>query len=68
MPLPMEVIFTLLGVPEGDRRQLGMDGPVLERDADTAGHPERAMIAMASMMQYWPDFVDGLRRKPDKVW
>jgi cytochrome P450 len=66
MPLPMEVIFTLLGVPEDDRRQLRewMDLS-LERDPDTPVIPERAMIAMASMMQYWPDFVDGLRRKPD---
>jgi cytochrome P450 len=66
MPLPMEVIFTLLGVPEDDRRQLrGWMDLSLERDPDTPVIPERAMIAMASMMQYWPDFVDGLRRKPD---
>jgi cytochrome P450 len=67
MPLPMEVIFTLLGVPEGDRHQLRewMDLS-LERDPDTPVIPERAMIAMMSMMQYWPDFVDGLRRKPDQ--
>src|SRR5262245_21718101 len=66
MPLPMEVIFTLLGVPEGDRRQVRewMDVS-LERDRDTPAIPERAMIAMASMMQYWPDFVESLRRKPD---
>jgi cytochrome P450 len=66
MPLPMEVIFTLLGVPEGDRRQLRewMDVS-LERDRDTPAIPERAAIAMMSMMQYWPDFIDGLRRKPD---
>jgi len=67
MPLPMEVIFTLLGVPEGDRRQVRewMDLS-LERDPDTPVVPERAMVAMMSMMQYWPDFVDGLRRKPDQ--
>jgi len=66
MPLPMEVIFTLLGVPEGDRRQVRewMDLS-LERDRDTPAIPERAMIAMVSMMQYWPDFVENLRRKPD---
>jgi len=62
----MEVIFTLLGVPEGDRRQVRewMDLS-LERDRDTPAIPERAMIAMVSMMQYWPDFVENLRRKPD---
>jgi cytochrome P450 len=66
MPLPMEVIFTLLGVPEGDRRQLRewMDVS-LERDRDTPAIPERAAIAMMQMMQYWPDFIAALRRKPD---
>jgi cytochrome P450 len=66
MPLPMEVIFTLLGVPEGDRRQLRAWMDVsLERDADTPVIPERAMIGMAQMMQYWPEFVERLRRTPD---
>ncbi len=66
MPLPMEVIFTLLGVPEGDRRQLRQWMDVsLERDRDTPVIPERAMIGMAQMMQYWPDFVESLRRSPD---
>ena len=66
MPLPMEVIFTLLGVPESDRRQLRhwMDVS-LERDRDTPVIPERAMIGMLNMMQYWPDFVERLRRSPD---
>ena len=66
MPLPMEVIFTLLGVPEGDRRQLRewMDVS-LERDRDTPAIPERAALAMMQMMQYWPDFIAALRRKPD---
>jgi cytochrome P450 len=65
MPLPMEVIFTLLGVPESDRRQLRewMDVS-LERDHGTPVIPERAMIGMASMMQYWIGFVDALRKAP----
>ena len=44
MPLPMEVIFTLLGVPEADRHQLRewMDVS-LERDRDTPVIPERAL-------------------------
>src|SRR5215510_13826629 len=66
MPLPMEVIFTLLGVPEADRRQLREWIDVsLERDPDTPIIPERAMIGMMQMMQYWPGFVDNLRRRPD---
>src|SRR5262249_26681388 len=41
MPLPMEVIFTLLGIPEGDRRQLRewMDRS-LDRDHGTPVIPE----------------------------
>ncbi len=62
MPLPMEVIFTLLGVPESDRLQLRQWMDVsLERDRDTPVVPERAMIAMAYMMQFWGDFLDTLR-------
>jgi cytochrome P450 len=63
MPLPMEVIFTLLGIPEGDRRKLRewMDLS-LERDHGTPVIPERAMVAMAYMMQYWNEFVEELRR------
>jgi cytochrome P450 len=63
MPLPMEVIFTLLGLPEGDRRKVRewMDVS-LERDHGTPVIPERAMIAMAYQMQYWNEFVADLRR------
>ena len=63
MPLPMEVIFTLLGVPEADRRQVRewMDVS-LERDRDTPVIPQRAMIATACQMRYWNEFVDNLRR------
>ena len=66
MPLPMEVIFTLLGVPDADRRQLRewMDVS-LERDRDTPVIPERAMIAMAHTMQYWVQFLEELRRAPN---
>jgi cytochrome P450 len=67
LPLPMEVIFTLLGVPEGDRRQLRewMDLS-LERDRDTPVIPERAMVAMASMMNYWVGWLDEIRRRPNE--
>jgi cytochrome P450 len=66
MPLPMDVIFTLLRVPGEDRRQLRewMDRS-LERDHGTPVIPERAMIAMAQMMQYWPEFLERLRLNPD---
>src|SRR5262245_26487398 len=66
MPLPMEVTFTLLGVPEADRLWLRerMDLS-LERDRDTPVIPQRAIIAMAEMMQYWADFVETLRRQPN---
>jgi cytochrome P450 len=66
MPLPMDVIFTLLGVPEGDRHWLRerMDLS-LERDRDTPVVPERALVAMAEMMQFWVQFVDELRRRPN---
>ncbi len=66
MPLPMEVIFTLLGVPESDRHTLRewMDLS-LERDRDTPVIPERAMVAMAQMMQHWIEFVEQLRRRPN---
>src|SRR5207249_4309428 len=67
MPLPMEVTFTLLGVPEPDRLWLRerMDRS-LERDRDTPAIPERAMIASAEMMQYWAEFVETLRRQPNQ--
>jgi len=66
MPLPMEVIFTLLGVPGSDRQQVRewMDLS-LERDRDTPVIPQRAMNAMMSMMQYWAEFLDGLRKSPN---
>jgi cytochrome P450 len=37
----------------------------LERDRDTPAIPERAMIGMASMMQYWVGFVEELRKAPN---
>ena len=66
MPLPMDVIFTLLGVPEGDRHWLRerMDLS-LERDRDTPVLPQRALVAMAEMIQFWVEFVDALRRRPN---
>ncbi len=66
MPLPMEVTFTLLGVPEESRLWLRerMDRS-LERDRDTPVVPKRAIVAMAEMMQYWVEFVEALRCQPN---
>jgi cytochrome P450 len=66
MPLPMEVIFTLLGVPEADREQLRhwMD-VALERDRDTPVIPPRAMEASANLVRYWYQLQGDLRRRPN---
>ena len=64
-PLPMDVIFTLLGVPEDDRRQLRewMDLS-LERDAGSNEVPQRARDAMANGAIYWFEAVARLRKDP----
>ena len=64
--LPMEVIFTTLGVPEADRVQCRhwMDVS-LERDRDTPVIPPRAVEAMANTMRYFFEFVGGLRHRPN---
>jgi cytochrome P450 len=66
MPLPMEVIFTMLGVPAADRLQLRewMDRS-LERDRDTPVIPVRAIEAMAAMIGYWFQLLGDLRRTPN---
>jgi cytochrome P450 len=63
--LPMDVIFTLLGVPAADRRLLRswMDTS-LERDQDDPGIPPRAMEASARMAGYWFEMVARLRVEP----
>jgi cytochrome P450 len=65
-PLPMEVIFTMLGVPDADRRQLRtwMDAS-LDRDRDTPAVPARAMEAMMYLLQYWDELLAQLRRTPN---
>jgi cytochrome P450 len=66
-PLPMEVIFTLLGVPDADRRQLRewMD-LALDRDPDSAQVPPRAVEAMMQSMRYWYELLPELRRRPNE--
>ncbi len=52
--LPMDVIFTLLGVPEEDRRELRRLADVsLERDDNDPGIPQRALEANAASVGYW---------------
>jgi cytochrome P450 len=65
-PLPMEVIFTLLGVPDGDRRQLRawMDC-ALERDRDSPVVPGRAIEAMMGLRRYWFELIPRLRTAPN---
>ncbi|MGH7860582.1 MAG: cytochrome P450, partial [Candidatus Binatia bacterium] len=64
--LPAEVIFTLLGVPEADRRQARewMD-EALDRDPDTPELPSRAIAAMMNLSRYWYELVRDLRVRPN---
>ncbi|MBI3785217.1 MAG: cytochrome P450 [Deltaproteobacteria bacterium] len=65
-PLPMEVIFTMLGVPADDRRQLrGWMDQSLDRDRDTPAIPARAIEASMHLMQYWLGLLWSLRRNPN---
>lgn len=65
-PLPMEVIFTMLGVPDEDRGQLRawMDTS-LERDHDSPKIPARAVEAIAHSVQYWFTLLPRLRERPN---
>src|SRR5262249_18518679 len=65
-PLPMDVIFTLLGVPEADRRQIREWVDVsLSRDPGTDAVPPRAMEAGVNALRYWFQLVHDLRRHPN---
>jgi cytochrome P450 len=63
--LPMDVIFTLLGVPSEDRNALRerMDAS-LHRDPDNPAIPPSAVAAMAEQGRYWFEFVASRRRRP----
>jgi cytochrome P450 len=63
--LPMDVIFTLLGVPSQDRNALRerMDAS-LHRDPDNPAIPPSAIAAMAEQGRYWFEFVAARRRTP----
>ena len=65
-PLPMEVIFTLLGVPDEDRHQIREWTDVaLARDPDSPDLPPRAIEAMMNAMRYWYQLLPVLRRRPN---
>jgi cytochrome P450 len=64
--LPMNVIFTLLGVPAADRATLRHQMDLtLERDDDSPDVPARAIAAHMEMMQYWFAFLQDLKRAPN---
>lgn len=65
--LPMEVIFTMLGVPSVDRLRLrGWMDRALERDRDTPVLPARAIEASIELHRYWFELVAALRRQPNE--
>src|SRR5215475_10158546 len=65
-PLPMEVIFALLGVPDEDRHQIREWTDVaLARDPDSPDLPPRAIEAMMKAMRYWYQLLPVLRRRPN---
>jgi cytochrome P450 len=63
--LPMDVIFTLLGVPSDDRNRLRqLSDASLHRDPDTPAIPASAGEAMAEQVRYWFQLVSERRRQP----
>jgi cytochrome P450 len=65
-PLPMDVIFTLLGVPEADRTQVREWIDVaLARDPGTDVVPPRAIEAGMNGMRYWFQLIQDLRKHPN---
>lgn len=65
-PFPMDVIFTLLGVPEPDRRQVReWVDLTLSRDPGSDAIPARGKEAGAHAMQYWFQLVRALRARPN---
>jgi cytochrome P450 len=63
--LPMDVIFTLLGVPSDDRLRLRhlMDES-LHREPDVPAIPPSAVDAMAQQVRYWFALVAERRQRP----
>jgi cytochrome P450 len=63
--LPMDVIFTLLGVPSDDRNQMRhLIDASMHRDPDVPAIPPQAIDAMAQQVRYWFELVAARRRQP----
>jgi cytochrome P450 len=63
--LPMEVISSLLGVPDEDRNEVRLRADAsLTRDAGSSSLPPAALQAMAEMNAYFTDLIDERRKRP----
>ena len=62
--LPAMVIADLLGVPREDRDQFRQWSRILVQADPTRGQTAEALSAMASMYNYFTDFLDDRRRSP----
>jgi len=63
--LPMDVISTMLGIPEEDRdRVRGWSNEVLHRDPGNPNITERGIQAMAAVQAYYAESLADRRRRP----
>jgi len=63
--LPMDVISALLGIPAADRDEVrGLSNDVLHRDPGSPVLPQRALEAMAKLVDYFADALAERRRRP----
>jgi cytochrome P450 len=63
--LPMEIISSLLGVPDEDRVAVRQRADAsLTRDVGNAGLPPAALKAMAEMNAYFVDLIEERRKRP----
>lgn len=63
--LPMDVISTLLGIPEGDRDEVRTwSNAVLHREPGNPMPPPRALEAQGALMEYFQAALDERRARP----
>ena len=63
--LPMDVISTLLGIPESDRDDVrGWSNDILHRDPGDGGITERGVQAMGRLLAYFSEAIAERRRAP----
>lgn len=63
--LPMDVISTMLGIPEDDRDMVrGWSNDVLHRDPGRPEPPERAFKAQGAILEYFGKLLDEKTRRP----